>query len=572
MENKEDKMATIEEVVDLWDEKYPERGRIVIRSESRARYGGRIMCTENHDTQHERAVIKLSDHFDYKKPPQVYYVFEYSRTGFKVKFERRDGTKELLDTTTNLITLLKKFKDKKVCGKQLSLEENTDYDRGNKNSVSLTIKFQNSSAEDICKGMEELIEMTREPLRKFLNDPTLTQGDNMKLSDQLVEQLRNSKNLILTGAPGTGKTYLAQQIAMQMIGVKTGQELKASEQFGFVQFHPSYDYTDFVEGLRPTKPDEDGKIGFELQKGIFKEFCGKASRIKSSNFDEIYKEFIDKIIETPLKLDTPVHKKTFSIRISPSKNCIAVPETEKATPMTIRKDMIRDYVENGSIGDFPSYTIAIGNHIKDYYKIETKDISNTKKSFVFIIDEINRGEISKIFGELFFSIDTGYRGEKGKIKTQYQNMIEVGDSFYDGFYIPENVFIIGTMNDIDRSVESFDFAMRRRFVWREITAKESAMNMNLPQMTINRMDSLNDAISKMDGLNSSYHIGGAYFLDENGKPIDLENENNRNELWKLRLKPLLFEYLRGMQDAKGKLETMEKAYNLINNTNEADSE
>ncbi|WP_305155979.1 AAA family ATPase [uncultured Duncaniella sp.] len=98
----------------------------------------------------------------------------------------------------------------------------------------------------------------------------------------------------------------------------------------------------------------------------------------------------------------------------------------------------------------------------------------TNKPFVFIIDEINRGEISKIFGELFFSIDPGYRGKKGKVKTQYQNLItDKSDPFYDGFFVPDNVYLIGTMNDIDRSVESIDFAMRRRFAWQEIIAADN---------------------------------------------------------------------------------------------------
>ena len=95
----------------------------------------------------------------------------------------------------------------------------------------------------------------------------------------------------------------------------------------------------------------------------------------------------------------------------------------------------------------------------------TNDDSRQSKKFIFVIDEINRGEISKIFGELFFSIDPGYRGEKGRIKTQYQNLVDDKDVFAKGFYIPENVYIIGTMNDIDRSVESMDFAMRRRFAF-----------------------------------------------------------------------------------------------------------
>jgi 5-methylcytosine-specific restriction endonuclease McrBC GTP-binding regulatory subunit McrB len=159
---------------------------------------------------------------------------------------------------------------------------------------------------------------------------------------------------------------------------------------------------------------------------------------------------------------------------------------------------------------------------------------------LFIIDEINRGEISKIFGELFFSIDPGYRGTNGRVKTQYQNLVEEDDVFYDGFYVPENVYIIGTMNDIDRSVESMDFAFRRRFAFKEVTAEESQQmldsdsawgkdekgNSRKPSDGVisdikERMDKLNEAICPdkkdsnkkgIEGLSSAYHIGASYFL------------------------------------------------------------
>lgn len=121
----------------------------------------------------------------------------------------------------------------------------------------------------------------------------------------------------------------------------------------------------------------------------------------------------------------------------------------------------------------------------------------------------------------------------------------------------ENVYIIGTMNDIDRSVESFDFAMRRRFVWLEITSEESAENMNLPEECKVKMNNLNDKISGIEGLGSSYHIGGAYFLDEDGSPIkDFE------ETWKLRLEPLLREYLRGMPNANDNINELREAYEI----------
>jgi len=127
------------------------------------------------------------------------------------------------------------------------------------------------------------------------------------------------------------------------------------------------------------------------------------------------------------------------------------------------------------------------------------------------------------------------------------------------FYVPENVYIIGTMNDIDRSVESFDFAMRRRFVWEEITAEESATNMCLSNDVKKRMKALNDAISKIDGLNASYHIGGAYFLK-------LKNcDGDVSKLWKYHLEPLLREYLRGMPKAKDELGNLKAAYESANN-------
>ena len=111
------------------------------------------------------------------------------------------------------------------------------------------------------------------------------------------------------------------------------------------------------------------------------------------------------------------------------------------------------------------------------------------------------------------------------------------------------------MNDIDRSVESFDFAMRRRFTWIEITAEQSAENMGLSEQTIAKMDKLNAAISEIEGLNSSYHIGGAYFLDSKGK-----ERTDYDIMWNQRLEPLLKEYLRGIPDSFEKIKLLKKAF------------
>ena len=196
-------------------------------------------------------------------------------------------------------------------------------------------------------------------------------------------------------------------------------------------------------------------------------------------------------------------------------------------------------------------------HLSEKPKLTEND-DKTTKPFVFIIDEINRGEISKIFGELFFAIDPGYRGEKGKVKTQYQNLIDDDDEFYDGFYVPENVYIIGTMIDIDRSVESMDFAFRRRFAFKEIKADDRIVMLNdLPQKdkAVRRMQNLNKSIEKIEGLSSSYHIGPAYFLK-------LKNCNEDfQQLWDNHLEGLLREYLRGMQDVDEKINKLKAAYN-----------
>jgi len=134
--------------------------------------------------------------------------------------------------------------------------------------------------------------------------------------------------------------------------------------------------------------------------------------------------------------------------------------------------------------------------------------------------------------------------------------------FKDGFYIPDNVYIIGTMNDIDRSVESFDFAMRRRFAWKEIKA-EDRLSMWEDQIgdwaeeAKQRLITLNSAIEDIQGLSAAYHVGPAYFLK-------LANyDGDFDKLWTYHLESLLFEYLRGYPDANEQLAILKNAYDLV---------
>ena len=409
-----------------------------------------------------------------------------------------------------------------------------------------------------------------------------------------IDLLKSNHNLILTGAPGTGKTYLAKQIAKKMIFGEVKDQLteeeqtQLNEQCGFVQFHPSYDYTDFVEGLRPI---ESGN-GFNCRNGIFKEFCADALQNlidskktlqalkQETSVRGVLDDFLEESIEQESTYYTSGTKNEFHIVENKERSIIIeVPANEKVKTLALPKSDLITLMEN-------EVEITGGKDIQQYFhrKYRTQQDSYTyvlygllrkqkakksevvvslipEKKFVFIIDEINRGEISKIFGELFFSIDPGYRGEKGMVQTQYQNMIEEDDIFKKGFYVPENVYIIGTMNDIDRSVESMDFAMRRRFAWKEMTAEESyeAMKgkMTDPEKVRQRMLALNDEIAKTPGLNKSYQIGAAYFLklDEYGGDFD--------KLWEYHLKGLLYEYLRGNRDVDEQLKKLENAYKGI---------
>ena len=402
------------------------------------------------------------------------------------------------------------------------------------------------------------------------------------------ETLLVSKNLIFHGAPGTGKTFLAKKIAADIIsGGETDDFSKLSDeqrkQVEFVQFHPSYDYTDFVEGLRPRLND-DGSMGFELQDGIFKKFAARARK----NFEDSQKseeiilaelsareaadEFFSGIEFGVTEFEIAHGNKFFITDVTDRNIYISIPQNETSNTLVLNMEDIQKMLESG--GKFArlkdvtaffgkvnasqkySYYLAIYKKIKARIKkaSQARVVREGLKPYIFIIDEINRGEISKIFGELFFAVDPDYRGRAGEISTQYANL---HTNPFEKFYIPENVYIIGTMNDIDRSVDSFDFAMRRRFRFINIKAEDTAgmldsLDEGVRTEARRRMKALNAEIAKTEDLNENYQIGASYFLKADTVGFE--------KLWTDWLAPLLAEYVQGMYDEKGIMKRFADAY------------
>ncbi len=335
---------------------------------------------------------------------------------------------------------------------------------------------------DALKNARETCSKVCEWMDDFVNRP-------------IFELLEANRQIILTGAPGTGKTYLAENLIAPSFVKTDAPNDKASERVFKVQFHPGYDYSDFVIGLKPVLVNKDGK-----------------------------------------EVDEPKEGEPVSVTF----------QWKKGLFLDIAEKAKEEY---------------------DAAKTERRD----PKKYVLIIDEINRADLSRVFGELFSLIEVGYRYRLTKasaegLETEKKDAMNKGILLpnKERLVVPDNLYIIGTMNDIDRSVESMDFAMRRRFGWHEVTAEASQGILEKVEGSdsplIEAMDELNKLIEETKGLGKEYHLGGAIFAKIAQYGATLPDKERYELLWRNHIANTLKDYLRGNSKASVIFDSLKETY------------
>ena len=354
-------------------------------------------------------------------------------------------------------------------------------------------------------------------------------------------------NQILFGAPGTGKTYHTKKMAVEIINGKKARtreeinkeykELIEAGQIVFTTFHQSLSYEDFIEGIKPETID--GNVTYEVKDGIFKSICKNAfsKEITSDNFEVVYQKLLDEIdnsVDNKLVLETLVHAKEFTIYKNSKNNIRFHSNTEKAYEAVIKKEVLEHYLKTGEALDWAPYTKSVANYIIEKYNyIQNEAIE--PKNHVLIIDEINRGNVSAIFGELITLLEEDKRKgnpEHTEVKLPYSGK---------DFSVPNNVYIIGTMNTADRSVEALDTALRRRFSFVEMQPDpeilsdekyEKYKDVDLSKL----LETINQRIEVL--IDKDHQIGHSYF-------IGIQNIDDLRRTFKDKIIPLLEEYFYG---------------------------
>ena len=418
-----------------------------------------------------------------------------------------------------------------------------------------------------------------------------TEADKMREDNKRL--LEQKKNIILQGAPGTGKTYATAALALSMadpnfsafedhaLVMARYEELQKEGQIAFTTFHQSLDYEDFVEGIKPQRKG-DGVI-YDIEDGIFKKIKDLAlanyedsrksdKELKSETDTKIlFEKFCSKLEEDLLKNDSIELMPQSILKIREvfrksdgSAKSISISRTADSPYQSLSLDMVqRDYqkFKNGEIKSYedikPKYeskSLYHGNAIY-YYELfkkmkafeeangsetSTKTEKVELKNYVLVIDEINRGNVSKIFGELISLLEADKR-----VGCDHPLTVTLPYS-KESFSVPSNLYIIGTMNTTDRSVGSIDYAVRRRFAFYTLKADESAIenyykgkDESLKNEAIELFGKVRDFLSNKDNRSNDMEfddlmVGHSYFMAESLNELELK--------WKYEVIPLLKEY------------------------------
>lgn len=380
--------------------------------------------------------------------------------------------------------------------------------------------------------------------------------------------LRLKKNIILQGAPGTGKTYNTAALALTICGEQIPEnhgevmlryeELQKEGRIGFVTFHQSMDYEDFVEGIKPKT--ENGMVSYEVEDGIFKSISAKAGNNyadsqktvevlqKQKDIQERMFDFLSEAQENETEYKTKTGSKFVIKEVTDKNIIIQIPENQVASRIPLRIAELRDLLENDvelkRVSDIKayfnrqfntqqdSYTFILVNEIR---KIKTKTVTVPKtelQNYVLIIDEINRGNVSKIFGELITLLEADKRiGGDHPIRVTLPYSKE-------SFGVPSNLYIIGTMNTTDRSVGNIDYAVRRRFAFATLKAdKELVVNNSIP-LAVELFEAVESFIKRhqIDMDFEDLMVGHSYFFAKDENELELK--------WQYEILPLLNEYIK----------------------------
>ena len=426
--------------------------------------------------------------------------------------------------------------------------------------ISEVLKHQQSIFNAIEKELNRtqisgFLRHNKEELEKMAFDADFRKEvlDQLKTITITDEPMKNSDktpviplNQILFGAPGTGKTYHTKKMAVEIInGKKEGgkkrereeinkeyEELIEAGQIVFTTFHQSLSYEDFIEGIKPETID--GNVTYEVKDGIFKSICKNAfsKEITSDNFEAVYQKLLDEIdnsVDNKLVLETLVHAKEFTIYKNSKNNIRFHSNTEKAYEAVIKKEVLEHYLKTGEALDWAPYTKSVANYIIEKYNYIQNEAIEPKKH-VLIIDEINRGNVSAIFGELITLL------EEDKRKGNKEHTEAVLSYSGNKFSVPNNVYIIGTMNTADRSVEALDTALRRRFSFVEMQPKPDILS-KVGEVDLRKLlKTINQRIELL--IDKDHQIGHSYF-------IGIQNIVDLQRTFKDKIIPLLEEYFYG---------------------------